>query len=80
MVSVRMSHLKTITWVSREWRMSDRSDILSWTHHQILTPLKPEERLYWQELAGEGDENEKTGERKPWPVAKMKAKISSWGS
>lgn len=65
------SHIKNMAWVSRSYETSDRSDVLQWTHHQLLAPMQTEERQNWIELAEEGEDG------KPWSVAKLKAKINA---
>jgi len=41
------STLANYGWVARAFKTSDRSEVLSWKHHQVLAHLPPDERLQW---------------------------------
>lgn len=52
-------------WVSRSIETSDRSEVLSWTHHRVLAPLDRSERLALMRDA----------EEKEWSVAELKSEV-----
>jgi hypothetical protein len=55
------STLANYGWVARAFKTSDRSEVLSWKHHQVLAHLPPDERLQWLRRA----------ESEHWSVAAM---------
>jgi hypothetical protein len=43
--------LRNMAWVASQFDASLRSDKLTWSHHVLLAPLKPAERVTWLDRA-----------------------------
>lgn len=60
-----VEHLKNAKWVAGAYETSDRSDVLSWTHHQAAASLPKDDRAA---LLAEAERNE-------WSVRDLKAEV-----
>ncbi len=59
------STLADLKWIASEFRFSDRSENLTWTHHRATASLDEDVRRYWLR---EAEENR-------WSVRELKARI-----
>ena len=48
-----VASLRNMAWVAARFKVSLRSDTLTWSHHVLLAPLEPDEQRRWLERASE---------------------------
>jgi len=61
--------LRNAKWVASRIELSRRRDNLSWSHHQEVAPLEPDEQDEWMDRAEQGEDG------RVWTVRRLRAEI-----